>query len=582
MAKYIVTSPTGENFEVTAPDSATEAEVMAYAQKSFGGKPEAPAATPQGLERSPANYIKAGADGFAQQTKDLLGGAVRGAGSIGATLLAPQDALESWLARNFHGKELPALDRREAMTSALRELGANPESFTFQAGKLGTEIAGTAGVGPAMAAAVPSRVAAAVPGLVNALQSAGMTTGGRAPGALNLLKDLGVRSLAGGAVGGASTAMIDPDSSGAGAAVGAALPPGLAAAGAVGKGTGSILAHAFGMATGVGSEPIKQAVKAGATGNKDFLANMRGEVPLTDVLERAKQGLQAMRAAKSAEYRAGMIPVQNDKTVLSFAGIDKALQDASAMTAFKGQVKNQAAASKVKEMADAVAEWKALDPAQFHTPEGLDALKQKLGAILEEVPYSQSSVRLAAGKVYNAAKSEIAAQAPTYSAVMKGYVEAAEQIKELERALSLGKGAAKDTAMRKLQSLMRNNVQTNYGNRLDLAKSLEQGGGVEILPSIAGQALNSWTPRSLAGQMGSGATVLGATMTANPLALGLLPLQSPRVIGSAAYGIGKMGGAGENALNAALGMGAAAPALTADELAQFLYRSAPVGLAVGQ
>lgn len=239
MAKYIVTSPTGENFEVTASDSATEAEVMAYAQKNFGGDAAKPAAS-QGLERTPANYIKAGAEGFAQQTKDLLGGAVRGAGSIGSTLLAPQDALESWLARSFHGKELPPSNRGEAMTGALRELGADPSSLTFQGAKLGTEIAGTAGVGPAMAAAVPARVAAAAPGLVNALQSAGMTTGGRAPGAVNLLKDLALRSAAGGAVGGASTAMIDPEHAGTGAAIGAAMPPGLSAMGGAAKWIGGL------------------------------------------------------------------------------------------------------------------------------------------------------------------------------------------------------------------------------------------------------------------------------------------------------------------------------------------------------
>lgn len=200
---------------------------------------EKPKATRAGLERTPGNYAKVAASGFAQQTKDLLGGAVRGAGSIGATLLAPQDALEEWIARTFHGKELPALDRRKAMTDATRELGANPDSMTYGAAKLGTEIAGTAGVGPAMASAVPARVATAMPGLVNALQSAGMTTGGRAPGALNLLKDIGTRSLAGGIVGGASTGLIDPENFDKGAMWGAVLPPGLTAAGAVGNGVGA-------------------------------------------------------------------------------------------------------------------------------------------------------------------------------------------------------------------------------------------------------------------------------------------------------------------------------------------------------
>jgi len=67
---------------------------------------------------------------------------------------------------------------------------------------------------------------------------------------------------------------------------------------------------------------------------------------------------------------------------------------------------------------------------------------------------------------------------------MREYSVASEQIREIERALSLGKGASVDTAMRKLQSLMRNNVQTNYGSRTKLAQQLETAGGQEFMPEI--------------------------------------------------------------------------------------------------
>jgi len=43
MAKYEITSPTGERFEITAPDTATEAEVLEYAKAQFAQ----PASTPQ-------------------------------------------------------------------------------------------------------------------------------------------------------------------------------------------------------------------------------------------------------------------------------------------------------------------------------------------------------------------------------------------------------------------------------------------------------------------------------------------------------------------------------------------------------
>jgi hypothetical protein len=140
---------------------------------------------------------------------------------------------------------------------------------------------------------------------------------------------------------------------------------------------------------------------------------------------------------------------------------------------------------------------------------------------------------------------------------MKAYQEASELTKEIERALSLGQKAAADTSMRKLQSLMRNNVNTNYGNRLDLAKQLEAAGGNEIMPAIAGQALNSFTPRGL---QGVAATGLGGFGIANPATLAALPLTSPRLMGEAAYGLGKV----------------TRPNALASALRQGVYRGAPV------
>lgn len=360
------------------------------------------------------------------------------------------------------------------------------------------------------------------------------------------------------------------------------MPPALALAGkagsAIGRGISTAAKNTLGMTTGVGAEPISQAFKAGKAGNKTFLDNLKGDVQLTDVLDSAKSGLQAMNAAKQAEYRSGMVPIKGDQSVLSLAGISNAVDDASKVATYKGQVKNESANAAVEKMRAVVDEWKALDPTQFHTPEGLDALKQKLGGILEGIPFNEKSARMAAGKVYNATKSEIESQAPTYAKVMKGYQTASDQISEIERALSLGDRASKDTAMRKLQSLMRNNVQTNYGNRLSLANTLESQGGVELLPALSGQALNSWTPRSLSGQIGSGATAL--TALSNPLALGALPFQSPRLVGSLAYGAGRLSGVAQHGASGAQSglsqSGLGGLLSDPDLLKQFLYRSAPV------
>lgn len=531
-------------------------------------------------------------------------GALRGAAGIGNTLLAPVRGLanfsapeETTLSTLVDGKKRRTgmlapvaeyLDRiPESMKWLDQENASNP--ISYGAGKLGAEVAMTAPVGGVIgkviskAAPLAGSAAPIVNKLAQATSSGGMKLGGPAAAtALGRAGDMGLR-MAGGAINGAATSgLVDPSSAGTGAVIGGGMPPALALAGkagsAIGRGISTAAKNTLGMTTGVGAEPISQAFKAGKAGNKTFLDNLKGDVQLTDVLDSAKSGLQAMNAAKQAEYRSGMVPIKGDQSVLSLAGISNAVDDASKVATYKGQVKNESANAAVEKMRAVVDEWKALDPTQFHTPEGLDALKQKLGGILEGIPFNEKSARMAAGKVYNATKSEIESQAPTYAKVMKGYQTASDQISEIERALSLGDRASKDTAMRKLQSLMRNNVQTNYGNRLSLANTLESQGGVELLPALSGQALNSWTPRSLSGQIGSGATAL--TALSNPLALGALPFQSPRLVGSLAYGAGRLSGVAQHGASGAQSglsqSGLGGLLSDPDLLKQFLYRSAPV------
>lgn len=565
MAKYRVTSPDGVTFEVTAPDDATPDQVQAYAQQNM---PKASAKD----EPFPAK--------LGRQVLNASAGAIRGAGSIGATLMGGFDAAEQGMERLLGApkRDVSINEKRRAdMTAALGNMGADTESLAFGAGKLGGEIAGTLGVGGALANVAGRAVPAGAP-ILDAIRTAGMSAGG-----MTGAGGLAARAVGGGITGAASAGLVDPSTAGTGAMIGAAAPGVIQGAGMLGRavagGAKNATANVLGLSTGVGAEPIRQAVKAGREGNSAFINNMRGNVPLDDVLDDAKRGLDAMRQAKSAQYRSGMVPIKNDQTVLNFADVDAAFQKANNVATFKGQVKNQRAVDALGRMKEAVDEWKGLDPQQFHTPEGMDALKQRLSAILESIPFEERGARLAAGEIYSATKDTIGKQAPTYAKVMKDYQAASDTIKEIERALSLGKKASADTAMRKLQSLMRNNVQTNYGNRLNLANELEAGGNVELLPSLAGQAMSSATPRSLSGQIGSGGTVLGSMMTGNPLMLAALPFQSPRAVGETAYKIGELLGprAGASTGAASLGQNQAGR-LTADQLKSLMYLSAPVAL----
>ena len=349
-------------------------------------------------------------------------------------------------------------------------------------------------------------------------------------------------------------------------------------AGAI-SGASSAAKKLAGLQSGAGEEALTQAYKAGQTGGErgtTFLENMRGNAPITDVLDAAKSNLAEMQRQKQVEYRANMAGVKADKTVMDIQPISDAIDNAIASNSFKGISKDDKAANALREVKAEVDDWQWKNPAEYHTPEGLDALKQRIGSIMETIPFEQRNARRVVGDVYNSLKGEIVKQAPEYSKTMKAYSEASDQIKEIERALSLGDKASVDTAMRKLQSLMRNNAQTNYGYRTQLAQQLEQAGGREIMPALAGQALNQWTPRGIqratAGLGGLAAYTAGGI----PLAATEAALSSPRLMGEVAYKGGQLSRGLRN-----LGQKAQAPLNAANVdprvLANYLYQINPQG-----
>lgn len=473
-------------------------------------------------------------------TNTIMGG-LRGAGSIGATLLAPVDsaarAMNGGRPINVGGFDLAGQDRRAGMDGAAVSAGADPSSPSYQTSKLATEAAGTWAAGGALGKLIRMipGAAAALPNLITAIESGGMVANG-----MKGLPGIATRT-AGGAINGAATAgLINPSDTGVGAGIGGALPGGVALAAKGGNlisnGAATLAKNTLGMASGVGGEALGTAYQAGKSGGTNFLDNMRGNVPITDVLDSAKGALTNMRADRAAAYRNGMVDISKDKSVIDFAPIDQAMSSLQTMGNYKGQIINKNASGVVDDLSSLVNQWKGLDPAEFHTPEGLDALKKGVSDIRDTTQFGTAS-RKAADTVYNAVKDQITAQAPTYAKVMGDYSQASDTLGEIERALSLGNKAAADTSMRKLQSLMRNNVSTNYGNRLGLAQTL-QDNGAEILPAVAGQSLSSWTPRGLAGATTIGLGGLAAAT--NPAYLAGLAATSPRLVGELSYGLGTL------------------------------------------
>jgi len=182
------------------------------------------------------------------------------------------------------------------------------------------------------------------------------------------------------------------------------------------------------------------------------------------------------------------------------------------------------------------------DSGMFKAAPGVDALKQKLGDILGGQPQGTPE-HAVASQIYNVVKDQIVKQDPRYATIMKNYADASDLIHEMESTLSAKTGAPIDTTLRKLDSVMRNNVNANFDQRYNLATQLAQYGAPDLMPALAGRAAASWPPRGIAAipaSMSTGGTALALGVGAlhNPFLLGAAALHSPKVLGQAALAAG--------------------------------------------
>lgn len=160
-----------------------------------------------------------------QGVGNTAAGLLRGAGSIGATLLAPIDMAGDALS----GKGLSLesnRQRRADMDAALQTMGAQPDSWLYKGGKIGGEILGTAGAGGVLGN-VAARLGASTP-VVQAITSSGFSAGGRTG-----LAGMATRAAGGALTGGVTAAAVNPEDAATGAALGAALPIAVHGAGKV-------------------------------------------------------------------------------------------------------------------------------------------------------------------------------------------------------------------------------------------------------------------------------------------------------------------------------------------------------------
>jgi hypothetical protein len=324
------------------------------------------------------------------------------------------------------------------------------------------------------------------------------------------------------------------------------------------KFTGKALSETLGLTTGAGSKSIEEAAKAGATGNQQFLQNLRGEVPVKDVLEAAQSGMQALKAQRKQAYEQGIATTKPSQEIVAGKPLPKPaprLDFNPIENSFKQSIDNlkvrgggdvasavgEDSLKDINKIKAVIDEWKS--KSGLHTAEGLDNLKRRIDDLYRNDMTNEAKAVLS--QTRNSVKQTIVKQDPNYAKTMRDYEEALGIEHELEDALKLGNRASADAAIRRLQSLTRNNVNANYGYRKELADILRTQGGVDLMPALAGQSLNTWIPRGMhriVPELTAGSAIGGVALAgpAGLAPLATLPLQSPRLVGEATYKAGQI------------------------------------------
>ena len=343
-------------------------------------------------------------------------------------------------------------------------------------------------------------------------------------------------------------------------------------AGAIGATTG-IAKHIIGDRTKAGPEALGAAYEAGnkswapstSAAATDFRENLRGKADMASPVDEAMNAMHNMVSDKNSNYSRGMAQAGLDQPInaASIRRIARTIDDVAdigATSANSGATKmwwnySEDALRAKRDISGMIHHFFRELPPEFHTVKGLDALKQQISTYQEANKDFGTQAGVVASKYLEAVGDAIRQQAPKYAEVMDNYGEAKGLITQMQKAFSLPPNERKlvvDTALKKLQSVMRNNANTNYGYRKTLLEHLKENGAPNIEYKLAGQALSSKMPRGIGGVAAEkGAEVAGALfglftgepklMMAALKAAGVtFATSTPRLAGETAYYSGKI------------------------------------------
>lgn len=318
--------------------------------------------------------------------------------------------------------------------------------------------------------------------------------------------------------------------------------------------------------TYIGTDPLKYAFTSGYEGGpaaEAFGSQFYHKAPVNEPVDDMSRALDYMRMRSRNKYLAEIGKTTKDATILNFDNMDRALGNVADIYSYGGKsgagnvrvITDRQSQQVAAEIRQRIQSFKDRDPREFHTVEGFDELKKSIGEIYrrEARDHPNSKSEAVAAELYNAAKRTITDQAPDYAKVMHNYEEASDLMREIQKTFSVNRKASIDTQLRKLQSVLRDNVNTSYGYRKELAQHLLDAGAPYLLEKLSAQALDSWIPRGLGRVVaGGGAMLAGLENLKDPqmgkiaATLALLGMSSPRAMGNVAHGAGTLARGAKN------------------------------------
>lgn len=359
----------------------------------------------------------------------------------------------------------------------------------------------------------------------------------------------------------------------------------------VGEFVGDVTASAVGFPSGIGPETVSTLYQAGKTRPFGAAPTMPYEAAAAGLREPesvtrktvdlATQSVRNLRNLASREYKAARQQFGSQAQPINFDDIRQTIQDLRPENYGTYSRKNMPTSHRAWEtMRDMVEDYSAAiqkNPAKAD-PLAIDQFKKDLYERGSKVAgkFDTDSARIAKD-AYQSIRQKLVEADPIYDQMMKNYEAAQDELFQLESTFSLGgKQVRSDAANRKLLSVMRNDANTNYGERMARGMRLaELDPTGQLMPLLAGQMASSAAPRGLA-QIGLGGYTAGAGLgsiagAVSPFTLAAIPAFMPRVVGEASLLAGRTAATVPSSLSRLVQSYSGSPALRASALAGAQY-----------